>query len=250
MRHINQKGFGAIQLILVVVLIGLIGGTGYYVYRAQDKKEQSDSSQKTITNFDECVAAGNPVMESYPEQCAADGQTFVNEEQQFDNGWNTEATSGLGKFSLVFPDGFGEVIKPLDSDSFYLMGLNQPALEQGGKTTINEQDFFGTDAPSLFTVTVLENSNYDTPLGTVSDYTLVNGKENPIKGKKYSYIYEADEPEAEGIGQRRYKNDRNYIYIFPISDSKVLSVSYAVYSQDPRNNIETIEAIIDTIRLK
>jgi len=34
----------------------------------------------TITNFDECVAAGNPVMESYPRQCKdSDGQTFVEE---------------------------------------------------------------------------------------------------------------------------------------------------------------------------
>lgn len=30
-----------------------------------------------ITNFEECVAAGNPVMESYPRQCRADGTTFV-----------------------------------------------------------------------------------------------------------------------------------------------------------------------------
>jgi len=35
--------------------------------------------QPTITNFEECAAAGNPVMESYPEQCMADGQTFVRE---------------------------------------------------------------------------------------------------------------------------------------------------------------------------
>jgi hypothetical protein len=34
------------------------------------------SSQK-ITNFEECVNAGNPVMESYPRQCKADGNTFV-----------------------------------------------------------------------------------------------------------------------------------------------------------------------------
>ena len=34
---------------------------------------------KPITSFDECVAAGNPVMESYPEQCRADGKTFVND---------------------------------------------------------------------------------------------------------------------------------------------------------------------------
>ncbi|HTK59579.1 MAG TPA: hypothetical protein VL283_00065 [Candidatus Baltobacteraceae bacterium] len=30
-----------------------------------------------ITTFEECVAAGNPVMESYPRQCRAGGQTFV-----------------------------------------------------------------------------------------------------------------------------------------------------------------------------
>jgi len=31
----------------------------------------------TITSFEECVAAGNPVLESYPRQCVADGQRFV-----------------------------------------------------------------------------------------------------------------------------------------------------------------------------
>lgn len=30
-----------------------------------------------ITNFEECIAAGNPAMESYPRQCRADGKTFV-----------------------------------------------------------------------------------------------------------------------------------------------------------------------------
>jgi hypothetical protein len=31
----------------------------------------------TITNFEECAVAGNPVMESYPRQCNANGQTFT-----------------------------------------------------------------------------------------------------------------------------------------------------------------------------
>ena len=35
--------------------------------------------QPKITNFEECAAAGNPVMESYPEQCMADGKVFVRE---------------------------------------------------------------------------------------------------------------------------------------------------------------------------
>lgn len=33
--------------------------------------------EPAFTSFEECVAAGNPVMESYPRQCRADGQTFV-----------------------------------------------------------------------------------------------------------------------------------------------------------------------------
>ncbi|HJJ23206.1 MAG TPA: hypothetical protein OQH54_05790 [Nitrosopumilus sp.] len=34
----------------------------------------------TISNFEECIAAGNPAMESYPRQCrTSDGQHFVEE---------------------------------------------------------------------------------------------------------------------------------------------------------------------------
>src|SRR3989344_8105207 len=37
-----------------------------------------DSNFSSVTNFEECVAAGNPVMESYPRQCrSADGKLFV-----------------------------------------------------------------------------------------------------------------------------------------------------------------------------
>ena len=32
-----------------------------------------------INNFEQCVAAGNPVMESYPRQCRANDQTFVEQ---------------------------------------------------------------------------------------------------------------------------------------------------------------------------
>lgn len=36
-------------------------------------------SEDRITNFKECIAAGNPVMESYPRQCRAGDKTFVEE---------------------------------------------------------------------------------------------------------------------------------------------------------------------------
>lgn len=33
----------------------------------------------TVNNFEDCVAAGNPVMESYPRQCQHEGQGFTEE---------------------------------------------------------------------------------------------------------------------------------------------------------------------------
>ena len=44
------------------------------------KKEVSvtlENWQVTIDSFEACVNAGNPIMESYPRQCSANGQTFV-----------------------------------------------------------------------------------------------------------------------------------------------------------------------------
>jgi len=36
-------------------------------------------AQFKITDFDSCVKAGNPIMESYPEKCQAGNEVFVNE---------------------------------------------------------------------------------------------------------------------------------------------------------------------------
>lgn len=72
----NQKGFSVVEVLLVLIVVGLIGGIGWYVYSKQQAKEVP--KQVTITNFEECKATGNPVMESYPEQCSANGQTFSN----------------------------------------------------------------------------------------------------------------------------------------------------------------------------
>lgn len=31
----------------------------------------------SITSFEQCVDAGNPIRESYPRQCAFEGKTFI-----------------------------------------------------------------------------------------------------------------------------------------------------------------------------
>lgn len=74
---------------LILVLILLIGGLAVYFWyfdRQTNQElgnvnlpEQSTSTDTAIDSFDDCVDAGNPVMESYPRQCRADGQTFTED---------------------------------------------------------------------------------------------------------------------------------------------------------------------------
>lgn len=71
----NQKGFAVIEVLLVLVIVGLIGGLGWYVYQQKDAGNEAHTPQ--ITSYDTCVAAGNPATLSEPPQCTADGQTFT-----------------------------------------------------------------------------------------------------------------------------------------------------------------------------
>lgn len=65
----------AIAIVLVFLAIG-IGAGLYFGYDFGWEK----SVDANITSFDECVAAGNPVMESNPPSCATkDGKTFTQE---------------------------------------------------------------------------------------------------------------------------------------------------------------------------
>ena len=42
-------------------------------------RSETQNEPAIINSFEECIAAGNPAMESYPRQCMANGKTFVEE---------------------------------------------------------------------------------------------------------------------------------------------------------------------------
>lgn len=70
-------------VILVVLAVGLASAAIGYGIAFNKAKQQ------TIASFGDCVAAGYPVMESYPQQCRTkDGKTFVEDignELEFNN---------------------------------------------------------------------------------------------------------------------------------------------------------------------
>lgn len=68
--------FSKREVVLVLILVLLIILAGVYAFYI-DQKEKNNAA--SITNFDECAAAGNPIMESYPERCIANDVMYVKQ---------------------------------------------------------------------------------------------------------------------------------------------------------------------------
>ena len=64
------------QSYLVVVAL-LVLSVYAFMYRLSMPVETRVPTDQQISNFEECVSAGNPVMESFPRQCADGGKTFT-----------------------------------------------------------------------------------------------------------------------------------------------------------------------------
>lgn len=64
--------------IIIIILVAAVAILGTYIFMQSRVGENPSDEEVQVTDFDECVAAGNPVMESYPEQCTHNGKTFIN----------------------------------------------------------------------------------------------------------------------------------------------------------------------------
>ncbi len=64
-----------------ILILGIIG----IVVLSACSTGLNSAQQPTVTNFEECVQAGNPVMESYPRQCRHGDNTFTEVIEQISN---------------------------------------------------------------------------------------------------------------------------------------------------------------------
>ncbi len=87
----NNKGFGVIGIILIIVGVLVVGGGVYYL-----TTNNSEIDNKiVVTNFNECIEAGNLAMESYPRQCRHGDETFT---EVLD-----DDTTASPRFGVVYP---------------------------------------------------------------------------------------------------------------------------------------------------
>lgn len=102
----SKHKLGKIEVAFIIIIILAIAAVGWFAWRQNDKQ--------AINSFADCVAAGNPVMESYPAQCAANGQTFVDSDQQDDQLLQPD-TSPIPLAEL--PDGLQAVVRQARNQS-------------------------------------------------------------------------------------------------------------------------------------
>jgi hypothetical protein len=69
----TQKGFSSFVTVLIVLGV-LVVGVGYYFWQ---KDAKPGEVARYPVSFEECVAVGNPVMESYPRRCSFGGREFI-----------------------------------------------------------------------------------------------------------------------------------------------------------------------------
>lgn len=72
-------GLVATALLALIIVVVLTQQDASQQHRNTDNTPTPSDSDTGVTSFEECVAAGNPVMESYPRQCRANGTLFVEE---------------------------------------------------------------------------------------------------------------------------------------------------------------------------
>ncbi len=87
-----------------------------------------------ITDFESCIAAGNPVLESYPRQCKVNGETFVEEI------FNEEQDIQTGYFIEQFPKRAIEIVGGIPIEGF------NPKLYKQAYPGLKDSDFNNAEA--------------------------------------------------------------------------------------------------------
>jgi hypothetical protein len=249
----TQAGFAAIEAILILVILSIIGGVGYYVLHSANTANKNlsnvDSSSATktkiqaqsIKSFDECSKdTGSKIQQSYPEVCTTkDGKRFTQPvPDEITANWLLYTSPGK-EFSIRIADGW-HLIHP--SHGITLVGFNVDDItyRQGVKAQVEVQDG-GRDGPIPFELLVVGKDGYD-KLSTSGDKATGFQTNQGLTVEKYVYTQTS---EAEGPGLP--KGGRAYEYVIS-NDSKSIVVYHDESPGDP-NNIEMVEKVVKTLEL-
>ncbi len=228
----NENGFGVIEGLLIFVVIAIIGGTGWYMW-----SQRKDDATKVIDSFVTCVSAGNPVQESFPEQCSANGKTFTkNQPNDATNTKESSFTIGSHKLYYVLPDKWTTKEDPvLDHGNAVISGTITFTSPDYVETTDGGECTFGKSGKIIYLYAVEAKDSNDTfinnilhPTGDTAQYNFVRNGVTTTMGKQKAVQYESTPGECgyRLVTATLFEGYEVHISVWPdISDGKKVSIN-------------------------
>jgi len=174
----KRNGFGAVEGLLVVVILAVVGFGGYYVFNNQNDNDSPQNSNNSISQ-------------------TQDSTSDVDQESPRADTWKL-VTSGQNGFELRVPDGWS-ALNIQDSDWLYIPNADGTNHNEGSPAEIENLESFGTDGRSRFSIVHFDNTD-DFAYLTGEEENKGSIKADSVDGTIY---YESPlEPEevGEGIG--------------------------------------------------
>ncbi len=172
-----RKNIAVIMVIIVLVFVSVLAVLATLPLEGQ---------KAMVSNFEQCAAAGYPIMESYPEQCKTpDGQTFVRTIDQVPHAqqapFDTSATVVKDQ-QITFSDGLAVTLLQIN-DSRCKQGvvcvwageLSYQFKAIGGGFGANGQEF--TLATTTGKANTLNGYKFELKSGTETSATIVVAKQ-------------------------------------------------------------------------
>lgn len=218
-RH-DSHGFGIVELLLVVVIVGLIAGTGYYVMQKRDDKTATATSGQQKSDQKDVRSA------SLGKGCTAGpmkGKTYTAIQAVYSicipNGWHINDYSENASAGALDTSAAGMV---------YTASV-KPAIATGG----------GHDGASAFGL------YFNTPAaGAPTSYNLVGPFEaGNVTGTEYART-ETEDPGGVGLGTVP-QGTQQHAYYFE-KDGKSIEIDYNLFPGDT-DYTEAASAVANTL---
>lgn len=115
MKKLNQSGFSGIEIALTIIVIVLIGGSGYLVYQRQQDKKEQDTLQKQVNDQKKQNEEAKPIVnedEEILKVVNCDGAEICKVQDKKDNlAWvQVGGETGGGNVYLSKSDGSWKII--------------------------------------------------------------------------------------------------------------------------------------------
>lgn len=245
MSRKSQNGF-ALVVLLIIVILAIIGGTGYFVWHSQQATDKALIDANTASNgnvgkpdvksFEDCKKlATSKVLETYPEQCVTkDGKTFVQKVAYL----GKRVTSAKGGFSMIVLNGW-EV--GIDTTFDYLFQYHPERLvyksAKAPKTTTTDASGVGGYVPGI----MIAINKYQDPITTGDAFSLNDGTAGICKSST------TKPSESEGLLDAAQGTYINKSCMFTKGKTRVFA-QYSYFEHEPLDT-RAVEWAFKTIQI-